>query len=203
MSSTEWLSLRLVQRAALDGYVDLVGNLRCAESEADALDCVRATFGCSDDQADQILGLQVRRLCQRDRSTIANEIDQLNLELAVQETLPRVTSDQPRVERGIEIRVTSPPRRSDPVPAMERARRRAQAVEDRRAMLLALAQFIRDPMAALQRVRDASDPSTATESLAAIYGWTSLQAQVVIDMQFRGFVRDNLRRIEAELGSEL
>jgi DNA gyrase/topoisomerase IV subunit A len=71
---TAWLRMREAQLAALERYETVLVPLHEVESEADARAAVIASLGCGDEEAGQVLGLQLRRLARLERERLADEI---------------------------------------------------------------------------------------------------------------------------------
>jgi DNA gyrase/topoisomerase IV subunit A len=197
----ERLAMVAVMRKALDQHNDLLDVLTHSDDERAAVEAVRAMLGCDAEQANQVLSLQLRRLTRQGRSRLAEEAAQRMDELvgagSPADDVPDASSN-----RALYVRVSTPIKDSRPLPATERAKRRHQQTADRREILRALAQLIREPTAALEAIHNAVDAAAAADDLAAQYGWTPLQALAAVDMQFRGFLSDRQRRIAAELQTD-
>lgn len=85
--------------------------------------------------------------------------------------------------------------RQNDVPSIREQIRNSEA---RLHLLIALAKVLEDPQACLQIVLEAQDPEAACQSLRAQYGFDEVQAQVVLDLQFRRTTRRDRGRMSRD-----
>lgn len=185
--------------AVIDGRRMLATMLGPAESEADAMAAVTAALSCDAADADQVLGLQLRRFTELARSRLSDERQQWLIDLARSEEkhVPPATVSIP-ASRRLYVRFTEPVD-SRPLSDDQRTDRHRRYEDNRTRSLAALAQAAKDWTTVVELVHDSTDESAARESLASRFRWSRSQAVTVLDMQVRMLSAWSRRQIEAEL----
>lgn len=185
--------------AVIDDRGSVATMIGPAQSKPEEVAAVAAALSCSEADADQVLGLQLRRFTEVSRIRLLEERSQLLTDLdatAPKAIVPSAVSTS--AGRQIYTRPTAPVQ-SRPLSDDERAERRRRHEDDRARSLMALAQAAKDWKPVADLVHSAPDDDAAKALLIAQFGWGHAEAQTVFDMQLRVLSAWSQQRIEAEL----